>query len=1160
MIHLNKLWQLNNAFFILLLLLLSPNLRAQPIEHENGEGIKQRILFELHKTKDPAIGVVPLNAHWQALMATKQASEFYQHTAARNTALSWVERGPFTDVVGPSNGNTRANNGITAGRMRAVLVDAGDPTGETVWVGGVDGGLWKTTNVSVSPCNWISINDYLSNLVVGDICQDPTNNDIMYFCTGEAYYNADAVQGVGVFKSTDHGVTWSLLSSTTNFTYATRIVCDHLGNVYLATRGYGLQRSSDGGVSWTDITPTGMSSSICDLDITSTSGPARLHVVAGLFTTQSYRYTDNPATASSASGWNAPVTSFPSYAMRAEIACSGNVLYALPVNGSYQVPTIFKSTDGGANWVATGGQPAAGWANQQGWYSIGLGIDPSDPNTCIVGGLDCYKTTNGGTSWTKISNWVGTSGQYVHADIHDVIWYNNGNKLLFATDGGLHYSADKGTTIRDRNIGLRIKQFYSVEIHPTQTNYMLGGTQDNGTHQINTAGLAPSVEVTGGDGGFVAIDEDQPQFQFTSYIYNQYRRSIDGGNTWTYHNFSNNGFFINPFDYDNVANRIYASSSAGTYLRWDNASSSTTTTSVSVAAFNGVRTSAIKVSPYTANRVFFGTEGGRIVRIDNAQTTSPSITNITGVGMPGAYVSCINVGLNDQNLIACYSNYGVQNVWVSNNGGSSWTEVDGNLPNMPVRWCMFEPGDDTRAIIATETGVWETMLFDGANTIWIPSLNFPTVRTDMLSYRAADGALLAATHGRGIFSTIIAGAAAPCDDPLGLTATTITHNSATLGWSAVANAISYAVEYRENGGINWTTATSATAGTSVQINGLNPSTIYEWRVNTTCAAGVSSNYSTAQFTTLAAPLCNAPAGLASSGITSTNATIFWSAVSGALSYSVDYKLTSTSSWTNAALATTATTVSLTGLVPSSTYDWRVRTNCSGSLSSVYAQAQFTMAAPVATCPGIYDVSTNNTNTGGATIPFNTDIYGLINVKGDVDFYKFIITTGGTATVTLTNLPTNYDLFVHNSSNSKIAESKKTGTQNETISRTYTAGTYYVKIAGAKGAFNAANCYKLRINLGTATTANEELLIPMNNERTVAKLYPNPATSTLNISTGHKLDDYSFLQVYDLQGKPMMSAPFQINPQMMDISSLKTGMYMIRVKTAEGQAVYKFIKE
>ncbi len=1137
-----------------LLLLSNNNLRAQSTETENENGILAREQFEFNKIKDPNTGQIPVNGHWQALLQTKQAAEFYQNTAARTTALSWIERGPNSDAVGPSNGNTRANNGVTSGRMRSILVDAADATGKTVWVGGVDGGLWKTTDITVSPANWMVVNDYLSNLAVSDITQDPTNSNIMYFCTGESYYNADAVAGVGVFKSTDNGVTWSQLSSTTAFTQCTRILCDYQGNVYLATRGNGLRRSTDGGNTWTLITPSGMVADICDMEISSTTGPGRLHIVSGIFSTQAYRYTDIPSTVTSTTGWNAPTTTFPSYSMRAEIACSGNVLYACPTNASYQVPTIYKSIDGGANWTATGGQPTSGWASGQGWYSLAVAIDPSNNNNCIVGGLTNYKTTNGGSSWTQISNWVGTTGQYVHADMHDLVWYDNGNKLLFACDGGIHYSADKGTTIRDRNIGLRLKQFYSVAVHPTTTDYFLAGAQDNGTHKLSSPGLGASVEVTGGDGAFVAIDQDQPQYQFGAYVYNQYRRSTDGGNTWSSINFSSStGQFINPFDYDNAGNKIYASNTAGTYLRWDNPQTGSTTASVSVAAFNSSMVSAIHVSPYTANRVYFGTAGGRVVRCDNANAT-PTGTQLSTASMPAGNVSCVNTGTSDQFLIASYSNYGVNNVWVSSNGGTTWTAIDGNLPNMPVRWCMFEPNDNTRGIIATETGVWETSLFNGASTVWIPSLNFPTVRTDMLQYRASDGLIAAATHGRGIFTSIISNATT-CGNPAGLITSAITSTSATLNWAAVSGATSYNVDYRISGGINWTNAATATTNTSAAISGLLSSTLYEWQVNAVCASGASA-YTAAQFTTAAPPTCNTPGGLNTTNLTTTSATLNWTAVTGAVNYSVDYKLNTSSTWTSLATGTTATSINVTGLASSSTYDWRVRANC-GSLLSNYAAAQFTTVTPMV-CPGTLDVSTNGVYTGAAVIPFNTDVYGQINVSSDVDFYKFTITNAGTATVTLTNLPADYDLYLYSSNGTTLlTSSKKRNLLTETFTRSYTAGAFYLKVVPFGSAFNATNCYKLTVQLGTASS--QEMSVPMFNENTLVKLYPNPANETLNISTSTELNDESTYKVYDMAGRILISDKFVINPQSIDISTLVPGAYLIHVSTSAGEATYKFLK-
>jgi trimeric autotransporter adhesin len=714
--------------------------------------------FEFNRTKDPATGKVPRERLFSAIEQTIESKNINPNSPNGIAALSWIERGPNSDVVGSSNGNTRANSGIASGRIRAIMVDSNDVTHKTVFIGGVDGGLWKTTDITTAPANWTLVNDYLSNLAVSAICQDPRPGftNIMYFCTGESYFNFEAVQGNGVFKSTDGGATWTYLASTSSFVNGTRILCDYLGNVYLATRGSGLQRSTNGGTSWTNITPAGLVADICDLEISSTSVTGRLHIVSGIFSTQAYRFCNTPETVTSAT-WIAPTTAFPSFAMRAEIACSGNTLYALPANASRQVPTIYKSTDGGVTWATTGGVPSATWASGQGWYALAVDINPANANECIIGGLDTWKTINGGTSWSQLSTWVGTTpvNQYVHADVHKVLWYDGGNKLIFGCDGGIHYSADKGVTIRDRNQGLRIKQFYSCAIHPSTTNYFLAGAQDNGVHQFNNAGLSSTVEVTGGDGGFVAIDQNEPQYQFGSYVFNDYRRSTNGGASWSSVTLSGTGQFINPFDYDNTSNIMYCGDAASSYLRWTNPQTGSTAAAVAISNLTG-NVTAVSVSPYTTNKVYFGTDAGKIVQVNAANTiVSGSAGTDRSTGLPAGTVSCINQGTDDNNLIAVFSNYGINNIWVSSNGGTTWAACDGNLPDMPVRWAMFYPGNNSKAFIATETGIWETTLVNGASTVWAANNTFPTVRTDMIKYRPLDGTIAAATHGRGLWTATI---------------------------------------------------------------------------------------------------------------------------------------------------------------------------------------------------------------------------------------------------------------------------------------------------------------------------------------------------------------------------------------------------------------------
>ncbi|MBK7433385.1 MAG: exo-alpha-sialidase [Chitinophagaceae bacterium] len=310
--------------------------------------------FEFKKTQDPATGTVPRDRLISAISYTDSLKKILPFQVIAGYG-NWTERGPSYDAVGASNGNTRANSGIASGRIRAILVDASDASGNTVWIGGVNGGLWKTTDITASPATWNFVNDFFSNMAITSICQNPASTSTMYFCTGEANFNADAVGGDGVFKSADGGNTWSQLASTTgaSFDYCTKIVCDASGNVYLTTRS-GVFRSTDGGSSWTTITPSGLSTSrFSDMEISSTG---RLHVSAGQFSTCAYRYTDNPSTVTSGT-WTSPTSGYPASSIRIEIGCNGNTLYALPSDASYQVPTIYKSTDGGANWLQ---QRAAG--------------------------------------------------------------------------------------------------------------------------------------------------------------------------------------------------------------------------------------------------------------------------------------------------------------------------------------------------------------------------------------------------------------------------------------------------------------------------------------------------------------------------------------------------------------------------------------------------------------------------------------------------------------------------------------------------------------------------------------------------------------------------------------------------------------------------------
>ncbi len=433
---------------------------------------------------------------------------------------------------------------------------------------------------------------------------------------------------------------------------------------------------------------------------------------------------------------------------------------------------------------------------------------------------------------------------------------------------------------------------------------------------------------------------------------------------------------------------------------------------------------------------------------------------------------------------------------------------------------------------------------DGTETITVPNVNSTTCR---IKIEAVGNIFYDISNA----NFTINGVPPVCDNAAGLAASAVTNTSAAVSWTAVATATSYDVDYKAASASTWTNAATATTATSVNLAGLTQGTTYDWRVRVNCAAGTGS-YVAAQFTTTAP--CGTPGSLSATAITSTGATVNWAAVSGATSYDVDYKLTSASAWTNAVTATTATSRAISGLTASTVYDWRVRANCATG-ASPYAAAQFTTAA-VSTCPGTYDVSTNGNSGGAATIPFNTDIKGLISPSGDNDYYKFVITTGGTATITLSTLPADYDVRLYSSNGtSQLAISQNGGTTSETITRTYTAGTYFVRVYGYQNANNATNCYTLRVALGTASRLDEAVLA----DKTVS-VYPNPMHNELRVNVnGHS--EKLTVNVIDMFGRIVLTRKVT-NAATINTERLGKGVYLVNIVNEKGATVKqeKIVKE
>lgn len=706
---------------------------------------------EMEKTMDPALGVVPrerLQVAYRQMITQEQ-----KLGKAAISGLKWKELGPKN--VG---GRTRTIHWL--------------PDKKGVLAAGVSGGLWRCENIFESEPRWEAVNDYFNNLAIVTIAAHPIYPDTLYFGTGEGFFNFDAVRGEGIWRSTDGGLTWSQLSSTnnSNFHYVQKIIVDQVGNIYAGTRN-GVYRSTDRGSSWQYV--LGLSASAntnrcADLEI---SPGGTLWAAMGIFTTDGIYKSTNQGTT-----WTRVYTSS-SNEERIEIACShlsDTVIYGVTQRAdNRKALKIIRSQNGGSTWTdlspPTSSVDGDTFSARQAWYNLILAVDPKNESNLYIGGLDLYKSTNAGNSWTQVAHWYGGGGYpEVHADHHAIVYMpGSADTALFGNDGGLYLTgnATSSTPVFSRKeYGYRTTQFYSLAIHPDRfEHYYLAGTQDNGTQRIRAAGIATADEVTGGDGGFCHIDQQQPDTQITAYTFNNLYISTDGFQTYSPDN-DNTGRFINPSDYDSDNNIIYSARSGNQLLRRSGIGGSIIDTTLSLSNFG--QASAITVSPNNPTTVYIGsgtstvsTTNGKVFKITNANGSSPSVSDITGGSFPSSsYVSCIAVEKGNENhLLVTFSNYGVSQVWESTNGGSSWTVVDGNLPDMPVRWAVFSPIGGDSAILATELGVWSTDNLNGGSTVWGRSTDdgMPSVRVDMIEVRPSDSLIVAATHGRGLFTSSV---------------------------------------------------------------------------------------------------------------------------------------------------------------------------------------------------------------------------------------------------------------------------------------------------------------------------------------------------------------------------------------------------------------------
>ena len=709
----------------------------------------------------------------------KGGVERVRNQAAGVDAAQW-------NFIGPGN---------IGGRIRAILIDPRNSN--RLLVGAASGGIWLSTNGGQS---FTAVQDFMGNLAIGSMAQDPNNPNIVYAGTGESFAG---LYGIGMFKSIDSGITWNYLSSTTTDT-AQNPIGDDWGsvnriavsransNLILAgtskssnlTQG-ALLRSTDAGASWAKV------GSFLTLDVKFDPNNANNVLAAG--EDGSVYLSNNSGVSWTKIGPLAATTTGRSGTARIEIAWASNVPDLVYLSYDNNKGEIWKSTDGGLTWALVSNPKHL---SDQGDYANTIWVSPTDSNNLVVGGLDLHQTQDGGLNFSRISTWQSAGGglPQPHADHHVIVSvpdFSSGNPVVyFGNDGGVYRSNNISTANSNGtsswvnlNNNMGITQFYGGAGSRAAGGKIIGGTQDNGTLILNSN--TRWDRFAGGDGGYVAVDPLDDSTLYGEYVYASIHRTVNlnsrqyicNGITEALKDSSNIAYcgatnadtaqanFIAPFILD-VNNRDRMLVGANSLWATNNVRDPNPSwTAIKAPALLPTQArhyiNAIAVQAGNANVIWVGHNGSnsssnptQIYRTSDGLSAAPTWQLMTKPGMPSSTVNRITIDQSNPNRVwVAYSGLSPNRLWQTIDGGNTWTNISGNLPAVTLHDIKRHPTRTNWLYVAAANGVYTS---ENGGVTWSTSNDGPaSVRVRELFWYD-NNTLIAATYGRGMFSFSLA--------------------------------------------------------------------------------------------------------------------------------------------------------------------------------------------------------------------------------------------------------------------------------------------------------------------------------------------------------------------------------------------------------------------
>lgn len=710
-------------------------------------------------------------------------------TRRRTAAGSGEAMPPPWRPIGPHN---------VGGRTISIAIDP--VSVNRIWVGAASGGLWKSETGGLGADAWSYVDTGFPVLGVNAIAIDPVDPQTIYIGTGEVYSKESSIgglyirttrgsYGIGILRTTDGGATWS---KSLDWSYEQRrgvLALDidpNDPNRVFAGTSEGVYRSLDGGDSWSRVLDVPMA---VDLVINPVNSDTLFASCGNLGTPSNagiWRSMDGGDTWQELGG-GLPA-SWTGKTMLDLYMADPNIVYADVANAlSDQDPAgvgLYRSLDSGETWERlTLGYPSYNRiARYQGWFSHFVVVNPADSSQVIVSGVDTYKSTDGGRTFSRRSYWYlwdqgvtpigGSEGpsSYSHADHHAFARSpTDPNTVLLATDGGIFATRDFGETFQARNGGYQTTQFYAgFSSAPNDSNLALGGLQDNST--VIYHGTPAWERTLGGDGGFTGIDPESISYMLASTQYGRIYISRERGapGTWWRGNEEMEDgtevVFVAPFvqspqDPDFIyagRTRVWRSNNAGEFwvAMHPEPLDGNPILALAVSALDKGLVWAATVPATRRAGVYYSVDGGRNWR------------DVTG-GLPDRYPVDIVMSPHASNrTYVVFSGFGTGHVFRFINAIQGWKDITGtfpdNLPDVPTSAIAVDPFNPDYLYVGNDFGVWFSP--DDGQT-WQPFTDgMPTAALVMdLSISASNRSIRAVTHGLGVWERPLVGT--PADVP-----------------------------------------------------------------------------------------------------------------------------------------------------------------------------------------------------------------------------------------------------------------------------------------------------------------------------------------------------------------------------------------------------------